>query len=138
MSENKNKNYFILLGGAEHIDFFRENIFFENQQWFWTVPKKAKKGDIGFVYLCAPISRIVGEIELTAEPFYNTHLFPRWENNWMAEIGNVKYFEPRPELKTKRLKELFPDWGWLRYPRGKTQIPVDIVEPFLELMNTNA
>lgn len=128
------KNYFILLGGAEHFDFFSDNLSFADEQWFWTVPKTAQIGDTAFVYLCAPVSRIVGKIEVIAEPFYNINMFPNWANNWMAEIQFVEYFEPRPELTLKRLKELFEDWAWLRYPRGKTRIPAHIVQPFLELM----
>ncbi|HQU83889.1 MAG TPA: hypothetical protein PKY59_12215 [Pyrinomonadaceae bacterium] len=129
-----NKNHFVLLGGAEHIDFFRENHHFVDHQWFWTVPKTAKKGDIGFVYLCAPVSRIVGQLEFMKEPFFNTVTFPQFKNNWMAEVGNVQYFETRQEITIKGLRKLFPDWKWLLYPRGKTKVPAEILQPLLELL----
>lgn len=130
-----NQKYFILQGGAEHLRFFQASeAYLSRQQWFWIVTKSAQKGDIGFVYLCAPVSRIVGQVEFLDDPFYNTITFPRWANNWMTEIGNVRYFEPRPELTIKGLKPLFPDWAWLRYPRGKTQIPAEILQPFLDLI----
>lgn len=127
--------YYILLGGAEHLDFFESPSSYADETWFWTVPKTARVGDTAFVYLCAPVSRIVGQFEIAGEPLYNHGwLSERWKNNWMAEIGNVTYFEPRPELTIKGLRELFPDWGWLRYPRNKVKIPTEIVKPFLELV----
>jgi hypothetical protein len=128
------RNYYVLLGGAEHYDSFKDATAHADEQWFWTVPKEARPGETAFIYLCAPVSRIVGRLSVIAEPFYNVDMFPRWKDNWMAEVGNVEYFEPRPELSIKGLRELFPDWGWLRYPRNKTRIPADLVGPFLELM----
>lgn len=129
-----NNNHYILLGGAEHFDFFSNNLAFADEDWFWTVPKTAKIGEKCFVYLCAPVSRLVGQLEIIDEPFYNTHLFPEWANKWMAKVKFVEYFEERPELTIKGLRQLFPDWAWLRYPRGKVRIPAHILTPFLELM----
>lgn len=134
------KNHFILQGGAENHDFFLHNEIFADEQWFWTVPKGAKKGDIGFVYLCAPLSRIVGRVELTAEPVFNglPYMFEAevMRDKWCAEIGKVKYFREREELKFMGLKKLFgADWGWIRYPRGNTKVPAEILQPFLELMD---
>lgn len=131
------KNYYILLGGPEHLGFFEK---YEEQsiaeQWFWTVPKDAKVDEAAFVYLTAPVSRIVGKVLLTGEPFYNINEFenPKTKNKWMAEIHCVGYFQPRRELTMQGLRRLFPDWGWLSYPRGKTKIPADILQPFLELV----
>ena len=128
-------NYYILMGGAEHLDFFEHNARYAGDQWFWTVPKGARAGEVGFVYLCAPVSRIVGRVEFIAKPFYNVGMFPEWADQWMAEVGNVVYFPTRHELTIRGLRELFSaDWGWPRYPRSKTIIPADIVQPFLELV----
>lgn len=129
------KTFYILLGGAEHHRFFTNNADYSDQQWFWTVPKTARRGDLALVYLCAPVSAIVGSVEITAEPFYNVDMFPAWKDNWMAEIGRVRYARSRPELGIKGLRELFPDWGWLRYPRGKARIPAEIVPALLKLIN---
>lgn len=127
-------NYFILLGAARHLDFFRRNDLYSNEPWFWTCPKSANKGDFGFVYLNAPVSQIVGCVKFIGEPFYNVDMFPRWANNWMVEIGEVKDFSSNENLTIAKLRELFPDGGWLRYPRGKTKIPAEILKPFLELV----
>lgn len=135
MENQTNPSHYILLGGAEHLPFFENHENFQTEKWFWTVPKSAKIGDIGFVYLCAPVSRIVGQIEIIDEPFFNQHTFPTWQNNWMSEIGNVKFFAPCGALTIKGLRALFPDWSWLRYPRGKTRIPAEILTPLLELIN---
>ena len=134
--EVSDKNYYILLGGAEHFDFFIHNDKYADQQWFWSAPQKARRGDIGFVYLTAPVSRIVGLVEIMGEPFYNVNGFqnPKTKNRWMAEVGNVVYFFPRADLTMSGLRKLFDDWDWLRYPRSSTKIPAHIIEPFLEMI----
>lgn len=137
------KNYFILQGGAEHLDYFENNPRYESAgvEFFWTCPKRAVKGDTGFVYLCAPQSRIVGSVELVGEPFQNVgDVFrnPIMKDKYCVQIGRVKYLPFRPELTMRGLRELFAaDWAWLRYPRGNTQIPAHIVKPFLELICKN-
>ncbi|MBS1793645.1 MAG: hypothetical protein JSS81_07320 [Acidobacteria bacterium] len=135
------ENYFILQGGAELLDWFRKYAKWigTTQQFFWTCPKTAKKGDKAFIYLCAPESRIVASVDLVAEPFQNVgNMFENkiMQDKWCVEIGSAVYFEPRRNLAMKGLRELFAvDWPWLRYPRGNTKIPADLIEPFLELIN---
>lgn len=129
-------NYYILLGGPEHLEWF-EN--FEDDplsQYFWTVPKTARVGETAFVYLTAPVSRIVGKVLLVGEPFFNKNEFenPHTKKKWMAEIKFVGYFEPRAELTMRGLRSLFPDWAWLGYPRGLTKIPTELAQPFMELI----
>lgn len=134
------KNYFILQGGAEHLDYFENNPRYESAgvEFFWTCLKQAKKGDTALIYLCAPQSRIVGSVELTGEPFHNVgDMFknPIMKDKYCVQIGKVKFFPFRRELTMRGLRELFAiDWAWLRYPRGNTKIPADIVQPFLELI----
>lgn len=133
-------NYYILQGGAEHLDYFENNVRYENfgVEFFWTCPKQALKGDICFVYLCAPLSRIVGQVSLIGEPFHNVgNVFKNsiMNGKWCVQIGEVKHIPFRHELTMKGLRELFAiDWAWLRYPRGNCKIPADIVQPFLELV----
>ena len=131
-------NYFVLLGGPEHFDFFKNNARYGRDQWFWTMQKDARVGDSCFVYMSAPVSRFVGSMEVVGDPFFhvgNTMFSnPKLRDQYVAEIGKVKYFEPRPELTIAGLRGLFPDWGWLRYPRSKTRIPAEVLGPFLELV----
>ena len=127
-------NYYILLGGEEHFNFFKHNDLYTRSEWFWTSPKNALVGEVAFVYLRAPVSRIVGQFQFIGAPFYNTVFFPRWSGHWMAQVHKVVYFEERPELTIKGMRELFPEWGWLSYPRSKVKIPTEILPPFLELV----
>ena len=131
-------NYYVLLGGPEHLPFFERHAAFAGASWFWTTPKGAQVGDVAFVYMSAPVSRIVGRMEVKAPPFFHLGktMFdnPQMSDQYVAEIGGVEYFPPRRELTIKGLRELFPEWGWLRYPRSKTKIPTEVLKPFLELM----
>lgn len=134
----KDINYYILVGGPEHLESFEKHIYSDpSHEWYWTLLKQAKIGDIAFIYLTAPVSRIVGQLEVIGEPFYNVNRFenPKTKNKWMAEVGKDVYFFERRELTMKGLRELFHDWNWLFYPRGNTKIPSHIVEPFLELIS---
>lgn len=131
-------NYYVLLGGPENLRFFERREAYAGRAWLWTMVKDARVGESCFVYLSAPVSRFVGRFKVKAEPFYHvgTTMFshPQLRDTWVAKVGDVEYFTGRPELAIKRLRELFPDWGWLRYPRGKTRIPDEVLKPFLELM----
>lgn len=129
-----NSNYYILLGSPEHLDFFENPAAYSDEQSYWTVPKSAKKGQEAFIYLCAPVSSIVGRVIIVEEPFFNVYTFPDWADNWMAEISIMQEYTSRKDLHIKNLKSLFPDWSWLRFPRNKTRIPSDIIVPFLELV----
>jgi hypothetical protein len=129
------ENHYVLLGGPEHLDFFEHNSDYVLEQWFWTVPSTAKVEEKAFIYLTAPVSRIVGKVVIISEPFYNIGQFdnPHTKNKWMAEVKVVRYFKSQPGLTIGGLRSLFPDWRWLAWPQGKTRIPDEIVEPFLEL-----
>ncbi len=126
-------HHYVLLGGPEHLSWFEHFEYDPLSQFFWTVPKDAKIDDVAFVYLTAPVSRIVGKLLVIGEPFYNICAFenPKTKNQWMAEIKFVSYYEPHGELTMRGLRSLFPDWAWLSYPRGKTKIPPAILSPFL-------
>ena len=133
--------HYILLGGPEHVDYFKS---YEEQsiaeQWFWSVPKAAKIDDAAFVYLTAPESRIVGKLLITGEPFFHcgNSMFdnPKTRDKWMAEVRAVGYYAPRPELTMRGLRALFPEWPWLDYPRSATKIPAPLVQPLLELTSS--
>lgn len=133
-------NQFIFQGGAENVNFFHlTDAARRRLQYFWTCHKGARKGDTAFIYLCAPLSRIVGRVELIGEPFEN--IPNMFQNPYMAgklcvEIEFREYLDESLDLLTARnLKTLFgKDWGWSRYPRGATRIPDSILPPFLELV----
>lgn len=136
---SSDKNYYLLLGGPEHYTFFEHNARFAQDSWFWTVFKNTRVGDTAFIYLTAPVSRIVGQVEVIGEPFFNVNRFKnkKTKNRWMAEIGKVVFFPHRRELTMRGLREIFSDWTWLFYPRGSTKIPADILSPFLEMISSS-
>ena len=131
--------HFVLLGGGEHLPYFLNNDDWNQYEWFWTVPKSAKKGDLAFIYLTAPVSAIVGRVELVEEPWFHVDGFfdnPKMKNKQVARIGNVTPLTGRTDLTMKSLRTLFGrDWPWLGYPRSHVRIPADILPPFLELIN---
>jgi hypothetical protein len=130
--------YYIVMSGAEHLDFFENNAAYQDETWWWTVPPTAREGEEMFAYLTAPVSRIVGRMKITGEPFHNTgNIFPNPKCNgkWMAPVGDVINYPARPELSIAGLRKLFgADWGWVRYPRGRTTIPAHIIQPFMQLI----
>lgn len=135
--ETEGKQHFILLGSAHHHFYFKNHEAYKNQEWFWVVPKSAKKGDTAFIYLAAPLSRIVGRVSLIEEPFFHvTGIFEnkKMQNKWCCRIGEVESFDEKPEITMRGLRHLFGnDWRWLSYPRSHAKIPAEILEPFLEL-----
>jgi hypothetical protein len=132
-------SYYILQGGPENIDFFENNAAYRDEDWWWSGPKTAKPGDLAFIYLTAPLSRIVGRVKIIGEPFYNAaHIFnnPIMNDRWCVPVGDVLHYPARRELTMRGLRELFSvDWAWVRYPRGNTRIPDHIIKPFLELVD---
>jgi hypothetical protein len=130
---------FILLGGPEHLDWFENPnaVEFSNCDYFWTCPKTAAVGDVGFIYLTAPVSRIVGKVRIVGEPFYQVGdiMFenPKMRNKYCAEVEFAEYY-PSANLTIKNLRSLFQDWGWLTMPRSNTRIPDSVLPAFLELI----
>lgn len=102
-------NFYIFQGGPETKWLIEDGHF---PTFFWTANKHVKKGEIAFIYLTAPISKIVG-----------------------AEVGEVNFYGEHESLSMKNLRKLFAtDWGWVRYPRGSTRIPDEIMGSFYELI----
>lgn len=126
--------YQILIGGAENYDFIEHNDRYWHERRFWTVLKSTRMTETAFIYLRAPVSRIVGQVEIVGAPFYNVDRFTNWKNRWMAEVGRVVYFFPKEELTLRGLRRIFLDWPWLRYPRCNTMVPAAVLKPFMELM----
>lgn len=142
-------NTFILQGGPENVEWFeafqKYGQRFKNlTHVYWTCPKSARKGDHAFIYLTAPLSRIVGKADIIGEPFFNDVPY-RFDNKfmegkWCCEIDIEFAFDVDSELLTmKNFRKLFGhDWGWVRYPRGSVKIPEEILPAFLELARLGA
>jgi hypothetical protein len=165
------KTYYILQGGPENLRWWLKNEEYRTWKWFWTANKHIKPGDIAFIYLTSPLSRLVGSVDILGEPFFhfedtqfdNSHM----HNKWCVEVGNPKYFGDVEDkcaecgvfrnthrlrkakglldcpkfvadggpLSMTNLRKLFAvDWGWVRYPRGNTRVPDEILPALKELI----
>ncbi len=125
-----NKNYFILLGSPEDTQHL-----IKSKEVHWTAMKQCKTEDVCFFYIVAPISAIVAQGVIDEAVWKNCNPNSRWKNRWIADVYiQSGIADEKPHVSMRRLRELFPEWNWLRLPRQNTQIPADIVKPFLELM----
>lgn len=131
-------NFWLFQGGPETEWLLEEDSPFK--RFFWTANKNVKKGEIAFIYLTAPLSRIMATVRIVGDPFFNsgeTSMFdnPFMNDKWCVEVGETVYLGSHDELSIANLRKLFSvDWGWVRYPRGSTRIPDDVVYPLSELM----
>jgi hypothetical protein len=138
------RQHFILLGGAEHLEWFEDEETRDDYfDYFWTVPKTAKECDHAYIYLTAPVSRIVGSVLIAGEPFqqFEDTMFdnPKMKNKYCAKVYCTGYFPFDHNLTMSGLRTLFgKDWRWLAYPRGNVKIPDDILPAFEELIVENA
>lgn len=139
MSQKKKpKNNFVLLGGMADYDRADGDCLLKNSgddHVVWTAHKNMKPGDRAFFYITAPVSAIVAAGTVFYEPWTNENLNSRWSNYPMTEIGDLVHLPEAKRLRIGRLRKLFPDWNWLRYPRANARIPDDISFPFIELFN---
>lgn len=132
-------NFWLFQGGAEVEWLLQEDSPFDT--YFWTANKHVKKGDIALIYLTAPLSRIMANVRIVGEPFFNpaaTSMFdnPFMYDKWCVEVGETLYHGSHDELSIRNLRKIFSDdWGWVRYPRGSTRIPKEIEKPLLELLS---
>jgi hypothetical protein len=126
-----NQNYFILLGSIDD-----STCLVTDADVVWTSHKAANPDDVVFFYITAPVSAIVASGIVEGDYWLNEDIESRWEGKLMNEISILRGIDsPKPHVSMRRLREIFPEWNWLRYPRQNTQIPADLIEPFLELMN---
>ena len=92
-------NYWIFIGGPENLRHWEARRLHDGQQWFWTANKRVRSGDTGFIYLTAPLSRIIGEVDIVGEPFFNHAEGGMFSNRymldkWCVEVANPVYFTP--------------------------------------------
>ena len=132
-------NLWLFQGGPETEWLLQEDSPFD--QYFWTANKHVKKGEIALIYLTAPLSRIVATARIVGEPFFNpaaTSMFdnPFMFDKWCVELSETVYLGSHDELSIANLRKLFSlDWGWVRYPRGSTRIPDQLISPIQELLS---
>ena len=132
-------SYWIFQGGPETEWLLQKDSPFDT--FFWTANKNVAAGEVAFIYLTAPISKIIAGVNILKEPFFNpaeTSMFdnPFMFNKWCVEVGNALYYGQHDDLSIANMRKLFSfDWGWVRYPRGSTRIPDEIVNPFLEMLS---
>ncbi|HEX3102556.1 MAG TPA: hypothetical protein VHQ01_12215 [Pyrinomonadaceae bacterium] len=132
-------SYWIFQGGPETEWLLEKDSPFD--QYFWTANKHVQVGEVAFIYLTAPISKIVAGVNILKEPFFNAAATSMFDNEymydkWCVEVGNTHYYGQHEDLSMRNMRKLFSlDWGWVRYPRGSTRIPDEIVSPFLEMMS---
>jgi|CXWL01.1.fsa_nt_gi hypothetical protein len=135
----KKTTYYILQGGPKLIEDWRPVRWPDGSEWYWTAHKDAKPGDRAFVYLTAPLSRIIGEVMIVEQPWLNSEPYafdnPIMHGKWCSEVGHpVAYSLHEEGLTIAGLRRLFADeWPWLRYPRGNTRVPDEILPMLLEL-----
>lgn len=124
------KNYFILLGSIED-----SACLITDEIVGWTSHKAVAVDDEVFFYITAPVSAIVASGIVLSENYTYEDFRSKWDGRLMTEIVIDRGIEsPKPHVSMRRLREIFPEWNWLRYPRQNTQVPADIILPFLELM----
>lgn len=143
----KTPNYYIFQGGPELIKYWLVPEEWTGHKWYWSANKHVVAGDKAFIYLTSPQSRIVGEVDVMGEPFFNGQPYafdnPHMNDKWCVEVGNpipftntaLDYTGGGPvHLSMMNLRKLFgKDWGWVRYPRGNTRVPDEILPALLEL-----
>lgn len=124
------KNYFVFLGSIDD-----SSCLITDAVVGWTSHKAIAVDDVVFFYIVAPVSAIVAEGIIVSDNWLNEDVGSKWEGRLMSEIVVDRGIdESKPHVSMRRLREIFPEWNWLRYPRQNTQVPADIILPFLELM----
>lgn len=120
------RSYYIFLGSPEDRHWIQNN-----ETVGWTSHRDAELDDRVFFYITAPVSAVVGYGHICGG-FKNEDIRSKYYERWMSEILVIN---DSLNIPFGNLRELFPDWRWLKFPRQNTQIPEEIVKPFLELVN---
>ena len=97
----------------------------------WTAHKNFTLNDTAFFYITAPVSAIVACGVMLEKLWVDDDPNSKWKGKVFAEI----YIQSDSlHIPIRHLRQLFPEWAWLRYPRQNALIPQEIVKPFLELV----
>jgi len=101
----KNSTVQILIGG-ERSKKRLEELAVSGRETNWYVPRLTAAGDTVLLYLEAPVSAIVAIGEALSRPKATTI---KW---YEAKIGKVRLLDA--PITLAELREMFPDWAWLR------------------------
>ena len=94
----------------------------------WIVPKDAQLGDDVIFFVQGKGLLGFGVIGGTPEKVKNGH----WTGRYIGKVKEVRLI--RQPISELRLKEAFPDWAWLRYPRIYTTPSCPIATKLKELL----
>ena len=135
IEEKKNKEKFIRLDERHHFVFLgskEDSLNLKRKNVVgWTSHSEVAVGDRIFFYITSPISAIIATGIATGHSWENEDFNSRWAGRLMTE---AIVFQDDLHIPIKELRELFPEWKWLRFPRQNTRIPHEVVKPFLELI----
>ncbi len=95
----------------------------------WTVPSKAKPGDILLVYILAPVSSLVASAEVLDVPVPGDEY--GWPGKHMAPIGNIQMLDPY--ITREELLKNFKGWKWPNSPQSACIVPIEFEKELQKL-----
>jgi len=119
---------FTCLGSPHHLEDLKQL-----QPVWWTISKKAKKGDWAVFYLTAPISAIVGFGQIVKTPWYENE--SEWKEKHFTEISRLVMLDEDRFIRNSELRILFPEWRYILQPRSSVAAPEAVIAPLWELLN---
>jgi len=134
MSTQGHKTYVCF--GEPHCHLWELQKAAENQgnlDW-WTVNSAARAGDEVVFSLIRPLSSFVAIGLVSSDPFIVNDRTSSWFGRQAAEIVGVRML-PR-FVHISEARELFPEWGFLRQPGQSTALPDELVDRFLQLLES--
>jgi hypothetical protein len=116
-----NRRLLIFIGGSDEQngDYSRVNRMARRGGTAnWSSLRDAQPGDRVLIYIQRPHSALIAEAKVLAEAKKTEpeHRYP-----YRARIGRFKLLSN--PLDIDALKNAFPRWAWLRYPRSKAIVP---------------
>lgn len=98
----------------------------------WTLPMKARKGDLVLFHLAG--TGLMAKGRVSTPPRTNGKGRRAFGNKRFGDIGAIAVFE-RP-VPIDLLREALPDFGWPRYPMSLTTVPQEICPRLLALVDS--
>lgn len=120
MHSKSGKNLFIFIGGSDEQNgdySMVHRLARRGGTAQWASTKTARPGDRVLIYIRQPHSALIAEAEVLADPVRGEP----GDYDYRAKTGNFQLLPQRFTISD--LKREFPRWGFLRYPRGKAQVP---------------
>ena len=98
---------------------------------YWTLHKDARVGDRILFYITAPWSSVVAMGKVSSTPEYQPNPNEHWHKHWLGEVSEL---EVTRATAMRELRQCFPEWKQIFYLRQNARVPVEIIEPLLELL----